>query len=751
LLVLEAGEARQEITVPLDSAAFAELRGGSLSLQVEELTDQGQPPLHLLIRPAVAAAPPAERPLAPPVLSGFELTPSADGGSASLRFRADINGESSGRDHLQLVVSQRASANSSAVLSSQSVALLDASVQPTVSAQAPLSALAPRSPHSEPVPTALALDNDQRDNGQVSTQLDLSFTAAVGEPLLSVVAGTRSLPLLLRSIADDYSAGAITIDGVNLGSTREAYAVRDGADAPLEVSYPYGKASDSNPGQGWLATAAARTATGYAFYWRNSASQEVARWNLNASGAYESGYLLSPGLLLSEEASIRFDLNGDGYTNYATINGLSGGMTSLGYALKPGNLAPIQVTYPGGNVTPTNPSGLIPVAAVSSAGGYSIYLRNSATQEVELWSLNASGARTAVSTLTSAQLASEEAALNRDLNADGIIAVSLSSTPGGYVLLSAGQAPIAVTYPGGNASASNPGNNWSATAAATDNSGYTLYWSNSNTQQTARWSLDASGVYTEGSLLSPTQLFTEEVNLRRDLNGDGFVAGSSTVNGLNLGNTALGYALQTGPGTTVQVSWTGGLASANNPGNGWVATAAAPSGSGTSLYWSNSASQQVARWSLDASGAYQTGTFLSIDGLYSEEASLNADLNRDGITGAAFSTIESQGNTTLLRRNDGKAYVEAGGNRTAVQSPFNLGAGDNSSTWQMLSAETVAGTNQIAWRNNAQNILHVWSLDAGWNWQASSANIDPRSAAALGLETSFGVDLNGDRLIGEMA
>jgi hypothetical protein len=63
----------------------------------------------------------------------------------------------------------------------------------------------------------------------------------------------------------------------------------------------------------------------------------------------------------------------------------------------------------------------------------------------------------------------------------------------------------------------------------------------------------------------------------------------------------------------------------------------------------------------------------------------------------------------------------------------------------------VEGTNQIAWRNNAQNILHVWSLDAGWNWQASTGNIDPRSAAALGLETSFGVDLNGDRLIGEMA
>jgi hypothetical protein len=66
----------------------------------------------------------------------------------------------------------------------------------------------------------------------------------------------------------------------------------------------------------------------------------------------------------------------------------------------------------------------------------------------------------------------------------------------------------------------------------------------------------------------------------------------------------------------------------------------------------------------------------------------------------------------------------------------------------MLAAETVEGTNQIAWRNNALNILHVWSLDAGWNWQASSANINPFSPEALALETSFQNDFNGNGVIG---
>ncbi|MFO0016697.1 MAG: hypothetical protein ACK52U_09085, partial [Synechococcaceae cyanobacterium] len=234
----------------------------------------------------------------------------------------------------------------------------------------------------------------------------------------------------------------------------------------------------------------------------------------------------------------------------------------------------------------------------------------------------------------------------------------------------------------------------------------------------------------------------------RDLNGDGFVAGPSTIGGLNLGSTSQGYALQTGSGAPVQVSWSGGQASADNPGNGWSATAALSTASGSTLYWKNEASGQLARWNLSASGTYQSGAFLSSDELYSEEASLNADLNGDAIIGAAYTAIESQGNATLLRRNDGQAFVEAGGSRYRVSSPFNLGVGDSSSTWQMQAAEQVDGQNQILWRNNAEKVLHLWNLDAGWNWQSSNGAINPLSPAALGLEASFQVDLNGNGVIG---
>ena len=147
-------------------------------------------------------------------------------------------------------------------------------------------------------------------------------------------------------------------------------------------------------------------------------------------------------------------------------------------------------------------------------------------------------------------------------------------------------------------------------------------------------------------------------------------------------------------------------------------------------------------------GNYQTGSFLSSDELYSEETAISADLNGDSIIGAAFSTIESQGNATLLRRHDGQAFVQAGSERYAVASPFKIGTEDPSGTWQMLAAETIADHNQILWRNNADQVLHVWTLNRSWSWQSSSGNIDPSSAAGLELATNFQIDLNGSGLIG---
>lgn len=179
-----------------------------------------------------------------------------------------------------------------------------------------------------------------------------------------------------------------------------------------------------------------------------------------------------------------------------------------------------------------------------------------------------------------------------------------------------------------------------------------------------------------------------------------YTPGPTITNDVNLGSASNGYGLKLADGIPLPVTYTCGHASANNSVNGWTATAVAPSATCSPLYSNKSASQQIALSTLDVSGAYQAGSFLSSDLLYSDETSLNAGLNAASIVGLVFSPIDSQGDTTLLRRNDGKAFVKVGGDRVAVASPFILGTEDPSGEWQMLAPRYRRRQNQNLWRNN---------------------------------------------------
>ena len=94
------------------------------------------------------------------------------------------------------------------------------------------------------------------------------------------------------------------------------------------------------------------------------------------------------------------------------------------------------------------------------------------------------------------------------------------------------------------------------------------------------------------------------------------------------------------------------------------------------------------------------------------------------------------------------AALRVGGTVYPASSPFGLGTGDASSTWQLLAAEHLGGQNQILWCNNPGNFLHVWSLNSNWSWQSSFGTINPSAIAAFGLESNVQLDLNGDGVIG---
>jgi hypothetical protein len=62
--------------------------------------------------------------------------------------------------------------------------------------------------------------------------------------------------------------------------------------------------------------------------------------------------------------------------------------------------------------------------------------------------------------------------------------------------------------------------------------------------------------------------------------------------------------------------------------------------------------------------------------------------------------------------------------------------------------ETVNGDNQVLWKNTAGNYLHIWHLDNSWNRVSSEGQFALNSADAFTQETNFGIDANGDGIIG---
>jgi hypothetical protein len=72
-----------------------------------------------------------------------------------------------------------------------------------------------------------------------------------------------------------------------------------------------------------------------------------------------------------------------------------------------------------------------------------------------------------------------------------------------------------------------------------------------------------------------------------------------------------------------------------------------------------------------------------------------------------------------------------------ITSHWGNPAGKNSSEWQMMAAETIAGVNRILWRNNRANFLHSWALDSSWGWQNSSGIFDPLSSGGRALLSDF--------------
>ena len=117
---------------------------------------------------------------------------------------------------------------------------------------------------------------------------------------------------------------------------------------------------------------------------------------------------------------------------------------------------------------------------------------------------------------------------------------------------------------------------------------------------------------------------------------------------------------------------------------------------------------------------------------------------------AVFTPIESAGNTKLIKDATNKYFTQVGTNTpTAIKNGGQqISQNIYGSDWQTIAAETVNGDNQVLWKNVSGNYLHIWHLDSNWNLVSSEGNWGLNSAEALTQETNFGIDTNGDGVIG---
>ncbi|WP_287722062.1 ELWxxDGT repeat protein, partial [Microcystis sp. M049S1] len=185
---------------------------------------------------------------------------------------------------------------------------------------------------------------------------------------------------------------------------------------------------------------------------------------------------------------------------------------------------------------------------------------------------------------------------------------------------------------------------------------------------------------------------------------------------------------------------------------GWQTLAAETVNGVNQVLWKYNDGNYLHLWSLDSNWNWQSSTGwwgLNSSEAFTQETNFQQDFNGDGVIGQPYTPIETFGNTKLVKDTTNKLYAQIGNNNpiainiSGTQITTNIYPG-----WQTLAAETVNGVNQVLWKYNDGNYLHLWSLDNNWNWQSSTGWWGLNSSEAFTQETNFQQDFNGDNQIG---
>ena len=554
--------------------------------------------------------------------------------------------------------------------------------------------------------------------------------------------------------------------------------VKSGSRTRQEITSPWNSTAGDNSSE-WQMLAADTIGGINKILWRNNTSNFLHIWSLDANWNWQSasgadGFNTAKAWEL--ETSFQVDATRDGITGAPYTSIEAQGNTKLlrranGKAfVEYGTGTQKEITSPWNSTAGSDSSEWQMLAADTIGGINKILWRNNTSNFLHIWSLDANWnlqSSSGADGFNTAKAWELETSFQVDATRDGITGAPFTTIEAqgntqllrranGKAFVEVGGTRQEITSPWGSP-AGDDSSEWQMLAAETISGVNTILWRNNTFSFLHIWNLDANWTLqsTSGADGFNTPRALElETSFQVDATRDGIVGSPFTTIEAQ-GNTKLlkrgdGKAFVEVGGARQEITSPWGN-TAGSDSSEWQMLAADTISGVNTILWRNNTSSFLHIWNLDANWTLQSTS--GADGFNTPralelETSFQVDATRDGIVGSPFTTIEAQGNTKLLKRGDGKAFVEVGGARQEITSPWGSPAGDNSSEWQMLAADTISGTNQILWRNNTSSFLHIWNLDPNWNLQSSSGSDAFNTPRAWELETSFRVDATRDGIIG---
>ncbi|WP_246775236.1 M10 family metallopeptidase C-terminal domain-containing protein [Bradyrhizobium diazoefficiens] len=352
----------------------------------------------------------------------------------------------------------------------------------------------------------------------------------------------------------------------------------------------------------WTPIGAEATSSGYEVAWKYGSSGSYSVWHTDSSGNYVSGSDMTSASIATVESSFHQDLNGDGVITAAnsssstTIEAL--GSTSLvltgsNYFLNPvsGGTGP-TLKLGGAAMTQGQLGAWAPIGAEATSSGYEVAWKYGSSGSYSVWQTDSNGNYVSGSDMTSTSIATVESSFHQDLNGDGVItptstssttiealgSTSLVLTGSNYYLnpVAGGTGPTLKL--GGAAMTQGQLGAWTPIGAEATSSGYEVAWKYGSGSSYSVWQTDSNGNYLSGSDMTPTSIATVESSFHQDLNGDG-VIGASPASGM-ASTPGDSFLFRSSPPVTVATETTSSAGWVSNDSGQFANWLAAQSASG---------------------------------------------------------------------------------------------------------------------------------------------------------------------------